>query len=136
MNTSPTYPSQLSVPQWRPHFVLTLLLAVSISACGGGSGGGGGSVTVNQVGFGSATLSWTPPTQNTDGSPLTDLAGYKFYWGTTPGIYPNMVMINNPGITIYVIENLEPGTYEFVATAFNAAGVESAYSGTLTKTIP
>ena len=133
MKTSPVYSRQLSVPQWRPHFVLTLLLAVIISACGGG---GGVSVPVNQVGFGSATLSWTPPTQNTDGSPLTDLAGYKFYWGTTPGIYPNMVMTNNPGITIYVIENLEPGTYEFVATAFNAAGVDSAYSGTSTKTIP
>ena len=28
----------MSVPQWRPHFVLTLLLAVIISACGGGGG--------------------------------------------------------------------------------------------------
>ncbi len=40
MKTSPAYPSRLSVPQWRPHFVLTLLLAVIISACGGGGGGG------------------------------------------------------------------------------------------------
>ena len=40
MKTSPAYPSRLSMPQWRPHFVLTLLLAVIISACGGGGGGG------------------------------------------------------------------------------------------------
>ncbi len=50
MKTSPAYPSWLSVPQWRPHFVLTLLLAVIISACGGGGGGatpggGGGGTT-------------------------------------------------------------------------------------------
>ncbi len=94
------------------------------------------SSTVESIGTGSATLSWTAPTENEDGSPLTDLAGYKFYWGTTPGIYPNSVTINNPGITIYVIENLEPGTYEFVATAFNAVGGESAYSNTSTKIIP
>ena len=93
-------------------------------------------ITVESIGTGSATLSWTAPTENEDGSPLTDLAGYKIYWGTTPGIYPNLVTINNPGITIYVIENLGSGTYEFVSTAFNAAGVESAYSNTATKTIP
>jgi hypothetical protein len=93
-------------------------------------------ITVESIGMGSATLSWTAPTENEDGSPLTDLAGYKVYWGTTPGTYPNLVTINNPGITIYVIENLGPGTYEFVSTAFNTAGVESAYSNTATKTIP
>ena len=40
------------------------------------------SITVTQVGLGSMSLSWTPPTQNTDGSALTDLAGYKLYYGT------------------------------------------------------
>ena len=34
--------------------------------------------------------------------------------------------IDNPTISTYVVENLAPGTYAFVATAFNAAGVESA----------
>lgn len=28
---------------------------------------------------GSISLTWTPPTENTDGSPLTDLAGYRVY---------------------------------------------------------
>ncbi len=45
MKSSPAYPSCLSVPQWRPHFVLTLLLAVIISACGGGGSGGGGATS-------------------------------------------------------------------------------------------
>ncbi len=42
MKTSPAYSNRLSVPQWRPDFVLTLLLAAIISACGGGGSGGGG----------------------------------------------------------------------------------------------
>jgi len=71
-----------------------------------------------------------------DGTPLTDLAGYKLYWGTTPGSYPNSVTIDNPSVTTYVVDNLAPGTYEFVATSYNASGVESRYSGAATKVIP
>ena len=93
-------------------------------------------ITVNQVSLGSATLTWQPPTQNSDGTALTDLAGYNIYWGTTPGSYPNSVTINNPGLTTYVVDNLAPGDYEFVATAFNESGVESQYSNKAIKTIP
>jgi len=92
-------------------------------------------ITVNQVSLGSATLNWLPPTQNEDGTALIDLAGYNIYWGA-PGNYTNSVTINNPGLTSYVVDNLAPGTYEFVATALNAAGVESQYSNSVTKTIP
>jgi Putative Ig domain len=94
------------------------------------------SITVADIVLGSATLTWTPPTQNTDGTPLTDLSGYRIYWGTSSGNYPNSVTINNPGLTSYVVENLAPGTYEFVSTALNASGVESGYSNTASKTIP
>lgn len=93
------------------------------------------SITVDAISLGSVTLSWTAPTQNEDGSSLTDLAGYKLYWGTTPGTYTDSVTIDNPGITTYVVENLAPGTYEFVATSFTEAGIESQYSGAATKTI-
>jgi hypothetical protein len=92
-------------------------------------------VTVQAIAMGSATLSWTPPTTNTDGSPLTNLAGYKVYWGTTQGTYPNSVTVNNPGLTAYVVENLAPGTWFFVATALNSSGTESAFSGSGSKTI-
>ena len=87
------------------------------------------------ISLGSATLSWTAPTENEDGTPLTDLAGYKIYWGTTPGSYTDNATIDNPSVTTYIVENLAPGTYEFVATAFNSTGVESRFSGTATKTI-
>jgi hypothetical protein len=93
------------------------------------------SITVQALAIGSATLSWLPPTQNTDGSPLTNLAGYKIYWGTQQGTYPNSTTLNNPGLATYVVEGLAPGTYFFVATAINTVGVESAFSGVASKTI-
>ena len=92
------------------------------------------SISVEAVSLGSATLNWQPPTQNEDGTALIDLAGYNIYWGA-PGNYTNSVAINNPGLTSYVVENLAPGTYEFVATAFNAAGMESQYSNSAIKTV-
>ncbi len=93
------------------------------------------SIAVQAVSLGSVTLSWTPPTQNDDGTPLTDLAGYRFRWGTSPGNYTSSVTVNNAGITTYVVDNLAPGTYEFVATALNSDGVESDFSNLATKTV-
>ena len=94
------------------------------------------SISVEAISLGSATLSWTAPTHNEDGTTLTDLAGYKLYWGTTPGSYTESVTIDNPSVLTYVVENLAPGTYEFVATSFNTSGVESRYSGAATKLVP
>ena len=47
----------------------------------------------------------------------------------------NLVRINNPSVTRYVVENLTPGNYEFTATAINSAGVESRFSNTVFKTV-
>ena len=85
--------------------------------------------------YGSITLSWTAPTYNTDGSVLTDLEGYRIYGGTSPGTSPNSVTIDNESITIYVLENIPVGTYNFVATSFNSAGIESDYSNPVTKVV-
>jgi hypothetical protein len=93
------------------------------------------SITVTAVSTGSATLSWNPPTTNTDGSPLTNLAGYRVYWGPSIGSYTSSVTLNNPGLASYVVENLGPGTYYFVVTARNSAGGESQYSNVASKTI-
>ena len=96
------------------------------------------SITVQDptVNLGSVTLNWSAPTQNEDGTDLTDLDGYKLYWGTTPGSYPNSVTIDDETATSFVVDNLVPGTYEFVATSFNSSGVESRYSAPATKVVP
>jgi hypothetical protein len=93
------------------------------------------SISVVDVASGSVTLSWTPPTTNEDGSALSDLAGYRVYWGTTQGVYPNSAPIDNPGTATYVLDNLTPNKYYFVATAIDTSGNESTFSAVATKTI-
>ena len=66
---------------------------------------------------------------------MTNLSGYKVYWGNAAGDYPNSVTLNNSGLASYVVENLGPGTYYFVVTAFNSAGTESQFSNAASKTI-
>ena len=85
-------------------------------------------ITVSQSALGSVTLSWTAPTENSDGSPLMDLAGYKIYYGRSSGDYDHEIRLESPGITTYVVEQLVPDTYYFAATAFNSVGVESQFS--------
>lgn len=95
------------------------------------------SIGVQAVSNGTATLSWTAPSQNTDGSPLVDLAGYNVYWGTSSGAYSNSATIDNPSVTTYIVDNLVSGTtYYFATSAFNSAGVQSNYSNEASKTIP
>jgi hypothetical protein len=92
-------------------------------------------ISVVGTASGSATLTWQPPTQRSDGSPLSDLAGYRILWGTTKGSYPNSVKVMNPGIASYVIEDIAPATYYFVITAIDSKGAESGYSNVVSKRI-
>jgi hypothetical protein len=93
------------------------------------------SITVVGTATGSAMLSWNPPTQNTDGSALTNLAGYRVYWGTSQNNLSNSVTLSNPGLSSYVVDQLTPATWHFALTAVNSAGVESAYSNTASKQV-
>jgi hypothetical protein len=92
------------------------------------------SVTSSQA-IGSATLSWQPPTSNTDGSPLTNLAGYVVRYGTAPDALDIQVRIDNPGLVTYVVSDLTPATWYFQVVAYNSVGVESSPSATGSKTI-
>ncbi len=88
------------------------------------------------VALGSATLSWIAPTTRTDGSPLTNLAGYRIRYGTSPGNYPNTISINSPALTSAVVSDLTPATWYFVVSAYDSMGLESANTAPVSKTIP
>jgi hypothetical protein len=85
-------------------------------------------VTVSPSGQGSVVLNWLPPTENDDGSSLTNLGSYRIYYGTSPEELNSTIDINNPGLTSYVVGNLSPDTYYFAATAISSDGVESDLS--------
>jgi Putative Ig domain len=76
----------------------------------------------------SVTLSWAPPTTNTDGTALTNLNGYRILYGSQPGVYTETVTVSSAGITRYTLDNLQSGKYYLVMVAVNSAGAESETS--------
>lgn len=84
---------------------------------------------------GSAILKWTPPTQNVDGSSLTNLAGYRISYGTSSAALTQTIQVANPGATSYSLLSLAPGTYYFAVRAYTSNGAESALSNVLSKTV-
>jgi hypothetical protein len=94
-------------------------------------------ITVSDVAnaSGSASLSWTPPTQNSDGTTLGNLAGYRVIYGRTATNLDQTVNVDNPSINRYVVENLSSGTWYFAVVAVNATGVASQLSNTASKTV-
>jgi len=93
------------------------------------------SIQVVALATGSVTLSWTPPTSNTDGSPLNNLAGYRVYWGTSPTSLSNSVTVPNAGLATYVVGQLTPAQWHFAVTAYTSTGYESGYSNVASRTV-
>lgn len=87
---------------------------------------------------GSATLTWTPPTQNEDGTAYTDYGGFRIYYRLA-GILEWNNEIDLPDTTntlnTYVVDTLPYGSYEFAMTAYNASGMESKFSNVATKVV-
>jgi len=74
----------------------------------------------------SVHLSW-------DRNPAPDIGGYRIYFGTESGRYPNIITLFDsavdPDRVVYSVHNLkEDNTYFFAVTAFNYAGQESGFS--------
>jgi hypothetical protein len=122
-----------------------LAAAVLVASCGGTSNSSDTSSHVNTpaassplptASMGNASLAWSAPSQNTDGSALTDLGGFKISYGTAPTQLTNAVALTNPGLLTYVVTELPIGTtYYFAVIAVTTTGVESAPSETVSRTI-
>jgi hypothetical protein len=81
------------------------------------------------------TISWQAPTDNTDGSAITNLSGYKVYYGEASGEYSSSIDVPNPGLTSYLVQNLPAGQYYFTVTSYNSAGAESGFSPEVSATL-
>lgn len=93
-------------------------------------------ITVAQVSNGSATVNWTIPTQNTDGSALTNISGYQILYGTNPGALSQTVQITNPTLTTFVVENLSPGTWYFALKTVATGGQLSLQTNAASRVVP
>lgn len=80
------------------------------------------------------TLNWVPPSENVDGSPVTDLAGFKIYYKTDNiSQYQQSITLNDAFETTYALDllGLENNTTVYVVmTAFDMElpANESGYS--------
>jgi hypothetical protein len=81
------------------------------------------------------TLNWSPPLQNTDGSSLTNLTGYRIVYGKSAGSLTNTVNVPTVGVTSYTIEDLAAGTWYFSIESLNSAGTVSAPTNVVSATI-
>ncbi|HKS56903.1 MAG TPA: putative Ig domain-containing protein [Steroidobacteraceae bacterium] len=93
-------------------------------------------VTAAPSSNGTATLSWSPPTQNTDGTTLSNLAGFRISYGSSSGALNQTIEVANPGLATYVVTGLGSGNWYFAVRAYNTSGAESANSSVVSKTIP
>ena len=119
-----------------------LLLAGNLTACGPAvqtssnsattSGASGSSANTPA---GSAMLSWNAPTENIDGTPVTDLAGYHVHFGTSAAALTETIDVSGAASTNYVVNGLSSGTYYFAVSAYNSLGFEGAFSNIVTKTL-
>ncbi len=93
-------------------------------------------IDVTQIALGSASLSWVAPTQNTDGSALTNLAGFRIHYGRSATSMGATIGVAGTAVMTHLIENLQPATWYFAVSAYTANGEESAWSDTVSKRIP
>jgi len=109
----------------RTRALPSLALALALMACTAGDG----------AARGSATLKWSAVTRRTDGAAATDLAGYRIYYGTSPGALNQTVVLADPKATSYVVKGLSRGTWYFTIVAYTKGGTEGVRSGVGSKTI-
>lgn len=83
----------------------------------------------------SVDVTWSAPTVNTNGSALTDLAGYTIHYGMSAGALTKTVNVPSAGATGYVVQGLTGGTWYFAVTAYTNMGLQSSFSSVVSKTI-
>jgi hypothetical protein len=83
----------------------------------------------------SATLTWEVPTENTNGTALTDLAGYTILYGTSAAALDSSVQVTDSKTTSYVVQGLGQGTWYFAIISNTSSGETSALSNVESTTI-
>jgi len=80
------------------------------------------------------TLTWNPPSTNTNESSLNDLGGYTIHYGTESGNYSQNIDVGN--VNTYQVNSLIAGLiYYFAVTAYDTSWNESMYSNEVSQLI-
>jgi hypothetical protein len=101
--------------------------------CTGAGGSASASVAVTVTG--TASLSWVAPTKNTNGTPVTPLAGYRIYYGTSANALTQSINVSGAATLTQEVTGLTSGTWYFAIAAVAADGTVSAPSAIGSKII-
>ena len=98
--------------------LVILCVILQVSSCSS-DGGGTSSLTVN----------WIAPVARADDTPLSlsEIGGYRIYYGATAGDYPNQLDIQD-GIAQQATLTIPSGVYYYVITTYDVDGRESVFS--------
>jgi hypothetical protein len=83
---------------------------------------------------GQATLSWSSPTANVDGTPINNLAGYRVYYGKSAAAMTSTIDVDS-GATSFMVRDLAPATWFFAVKAYTNSGAESELSNVASKVV-
>ena len=85
---------------------------------------------------GGFTLNWTAPVTRADGTPLplSEIDGYRIYYGELSGSYPNSVEVADGAAETVTVTDVPVGDYRVVMTTYDVDGRESGYSAEISKT--
>jgi hypothetical protein len=107
-----------------------MCVVLQLTACSLDSNEGAGAGT----GIAIASVSWIPPTEREDGEGLSmaEIAGYRIYYGTSEGSYPNQVDISDSTVQQATV-TITSGIHFFVMTTYDVDGRESDFSSPALK---
>jgi hypothetical protein len=126
--TAPGIYPNIQIQAWDgEHFAVTAPFTITVLAAG---------TTAPPPGAAGTTVSWSKPTQNVDGTPLTNLAGYVVRYGSSPGALTEQIPVSSPNSTSLEIDNLSPGNWYFEVATVNTANMESQFSSVVSEAIP
>lgn len=119
----------------RLSYLLVLIMTGSLVACAGG--GDSGAATATATATNALSLNWTAPSEREDGSVmnLSEIAGYRIYYGTETGNYQNQLDINDSSAVQAKISEIPSDTYYVVVTVVDTDGRESSYSSEVVVTL-
>lgn len=83
----------------------------------------------------STVVNWTAPVANTDGTPLTDLAGSRVVYGRTAAQLDQVRQVSPALANSQSVGDLTAGVWFFAVIVTNAGGVDSVLSNVATKTV-
>lgn len=99
------------------------------------TGGATSTSTGASASAGTAQLAWQIPTENTNGTALTDLAGYTIVYGASPAVLDHSVQVTDIETTSYAVTGLSQGTWYFAILSNTSSGESSALSDIASTTI-